>query len=74
MEHLSKEFKVPASLEIVPVKLNKEDDIGSFVYFTHMLRNLNITYDGFSSVLVVNHLAKSFEEVLSAKDIKEENE
>lgn len=74
MEHLSKEFKVPASLEIVPVKLNKEDDIGSFVYFTHMLRNLNITYDGFSSVPVVNHLAKSFEEVLSAKDIKEENE
>lgn len=39
-----------------------------------MLRNLNITYDGFSSVPVVNHLAKSFEEVLSAKDIKEENE
>ena len=72
MEHLSKEFKVPASLEIVPVKLNKEDDIGSFVYFTHMLRNLNITYDSFSSVPVVNHLAKSFEEVLSAKDIKED--
>lgn len=62
MEHLSKEFKMPATLEIVPIKLNKEDDIKSFVYFTHMLRNLNITYDDFSSVPVVNHLAKSFKE------------
>lgn len=62
MEHLSKEFKMPATLEIVPIKLNEEDDIKSFVYFTHMLRNLNITYDDFSSVPVVNHLAKSFKE------------
>ena len=74
MEHLSKEFKVPAALEIVLVKLNKEDDIESFVYFTHMLRNLNITYDGFSSVPVVNHLAKSFKEVLLSKDIEENNQ
>lgn len=72
MEHLSKEFKMPATLEIVPVKLNKEDDIKSFVYFTHMLRNLNITYDDFSSVPVVNHLAKSFKEVLLSKDIEED--
>ena len=72
MEHLSKEFKMPATLEIVPIKLNKEDDIKSFVYFTHMLRNLNITYDDFSSVPVVNHLAKSFKEVLLSKDIEED--
>lgn len=72
LNSLNNEFKVPAALEIVPVKLNKEDDIESFVYFIHMLRQLNITYDEYSSVPVVNHLAKSFQEVLLVKDIGEE--
>lgn len=68
----SKEFKIPGTLEIVPVKLNKDDNVESFVYFTHILRNLNITYGDLSSVPVVNHLAKSFQEVLLVKDIEDE--
>lgn len=39
-----------------------------------MLRQLNITYDEFSSVPMVNHLAKSLQDVLVVKDteLKEE--
>lgn len=73
LKALNKEFKIPSALEIVPVKLNKDDDIESFVYFVHMLRQLNITYDEYSSVPMVNHLAKSFQEVLLVKDIEEED-
>lgn len=72
LEALNKEFKIPSALEIVPVKLNEQDDIESFVYFVHMLRQLNITYDEYSSVPMVNHLAKSFQEVLLIKDIDED--
>lgn len=70
---LNKEFKIPSALEIVPIKLNENDDIESFVYFVHMLRQLNITYDEYSSVPMVNHLAKSFQEVLLIKDLEEED-
>lgn len=70
---LNKEFKIPSALEVVPVKLNEDDDIESFVYFVHMLRQLNITYDEYSSVPMVNHLAKSLQEVLLVKDIYEED-
>ncbi len=73
LKALNKEFKIPSALEIVPVKLNKDDDIESFVYFVHMLRQLNITYDEYSSVPMVNHLAKSFQEVLLVKDLEEED-
>lgn len=69
----SKEFKLPRALEIIPVKLNDEDDIDSFVYFTHILRQLNITYYGYTSMPCVNHLCKSFQEVLLSKDVALEN-
>jgi hypothetical protein len=69
-----KEFKIPGTLEIVPVKLNTTDNINEFAYFTHILRNLNITYGDLSSVPVVNHLAKSFQEVLLVKDIEVKEE
>ena len=72
LKTLSKEFKIPSVLEIVPVKVNKDDDIESFAYFVHMLRQLNITYDDYSAVPMVNHLAKSFQEVLLIKDVDEE--
>lgn len=73
LKTLNKEFKIPSALEVVPVKLNEDDDIESFVYFVHMLRQLNITYDEYSSVPMVNHLAKSLQEVLLVKDIYEED-
>ena len=73
LKALNKEFKIPSVLEIVPIKVNKDDDIESFVYFTHMLRQLNITYNEYSAVPMVNHLAKSFQEVLLVKDIEEED-
>lgn len=73
LKALNKEFKIPSVLEIVPAKVNKDDDIESFVYFTHMLRQLNITYSEYSAVPMVNHLAKSFQEVLLVKDIDEED-
>ncbi len=72
LKALYKEFKIPSVLEIVTIKLNEEDDIESFVYFVHMLRQLNITYDDYSSVPMVNHLAKSFKEVLLVRDLDEE--
>ena len=72
LKALNKEFKIPSALEIVPIKLNESDDIESFVYFTHMLRQLNITYDDYSSVPMVNHLAKSIQEVLLVKDLDSE--
>lgn len=74
LESLNKEFKIPSGLEIVPAKLNIEDNSDSFVYFTHMLRQLNITYFGHSSVPMVNHLAKSFQEVLLVKDVDEDEQ
>lgn len=67
----NKEFKMPGVLEIVPVRLDKIDNIESFVYFTHILRKLNISYGELTSVPMVNHLAKSFREVLSVNDIDE---
>ena len=73
LKALNKEFKIPSALEIVPIKKNKDDNIESFVYFTHMLRQLNITYSEYSSVPMVNHLAKSFQEVLLVKDVDEED-
>ena len=74
LKALNKEFKIPSALEIVPIKLNKDDDIESFAYFVHMLRQLNITYDDYSAVPMVNHLAKSFEEVLLVKDVEMDDE
>ena len=74
LKALNKEFKIPSALEIVPIKLNKDDDIESFAYFGHMLRQLNITYDDYSAVPMVNHLAKSFQEVLLVKDVEMDDE
>ena len=74
LKALNKEFKIPSALEIVPIKLNKDDDIESFAYFVHMLRQLNITYDDYSAVPMVNHLAKSFQEVLLVKDVEMDDE
>lgn len=70
----NKEFKIPGTLEILPVKLNENDDMDSFAYFTHILRQLNITYRDYSSVPLVNHLAKSFQEVLLVKDLEDTDE
>lgn len=72
LKSLNKEFRTLLALEIVPIKLNEDDDIESFVYFTHKLREFNITYSEYSSVPMVNHLAKSFQEVLLVKDLDEE--
>ena len=46
-----------------------KDNAESFVYFTHKLRAVNITYGEYSSVPMVNHLAKSLQEVLLIKDL-----
>ena len=73
LKSLNKEFRTLLALEIVPIKLKEDDDIESFVYFIHKLREFNITYSEYSSVPMVNHLAKSFQEVLLVKDIYEED-
>lgn len=69
LKFLNKEFKTISALEIVPVKLKEGDNAESFVYFTHKLRAVNITYGEYSSVPMVNHLAKSLQEVLLIKDL-----
>ena len=74
LKSLDKEFRTPLALEIVPIKLNEDDNIESFVYFTHKLRELNITYGEYSAVPMVNHLAKSFQEVLLVKDLEIDDE
>lgn len=69
-----KEFKIPGTLEIVTAKLNEEDNKDSFVYLVNSLRNMNITFDEWTSVPLVNHLAKSFQEVLEVRDVEVKEE
>lgn len=73
LDKLNKEFKMPSALEIIPVKINENDDVEDYIYAVHKLRRMNLTYSDFSAVPVVNHLAKSFQEVLIVKDNEENN-